>query len=65
MGSMPNINPWIIDNPGETGPAKRRSYAVLIGHLTPPIVGAGLADDLLNLQSLIEKWATLEAGAPR
>jgi len=62
MGSMPNINPWIIDNAGETGPAKRRAYAVLIGHLPPPIVDAGLSDDLLNLQGLVEKWEALEPG---
>ncbi len=65
MGTMPNINPWIIDNAGETAPAKRRAYAVLIGHLTPPIVDAGLSDELLNLHGLIDKWEALEDGALR
>ncbi len=65
MGSMPNINPWIIDNPGETGPVKRRAYAVLIGHLPPPIVNAGISDELLNLQGLIDKWETLEESGLR
>ncbi|SIO59444.1 cobaltochelatase CobN subunit [Singulisphaera sp. GP187] len=65
MGSTPNINPWIIDNVGEVAPVKRRAYAVTLGHLTPPIVTAGLSDDLLNLHSLIDKWDSLEAGALR
>ncbi len=65
MGAMPNINPWIIDNVGESGPAKRRAYAVLIGHLTPPIVSAGLSDDMLNLHGLIDKWEALEDGGLR
>lgn len=65
MGSMPNINPWIIDNVGEVAPVKRRAYGITLGHLTPPIVTAGLSDDLLNLHGMIDKWDVLEEGALR
>lgn len=65
MGTMPNINPWIIDNVGEVAPVKRRAYGLTLGHLTPPIVTAGLSDDLLNLHGLIDKWDSLEEGALR
>lgn len=65
MGAMPNINPWIIDNVGEVAPVKRRAYGITLGHLTPPIVTAGLSDDLLNLHGLIDKWDVLEEGALR
>ncbi|HID30832.1 MAG TPA: cobaltochelatase subunit CobN, partial [Desulfobacterales bacterium] len=63
MGRMPNINPWIINNTGESPPVKRRAYAVLINHLTPPTVNAELSDELLNLHNDINKWETLEEGA--
>ncbi|MDR3638518.1 MAG: cobaltochelatase subunit CobN, partial [Isosphaeraceae bacterium] len=65
IGSTPNINPWIIDNVGEVAPVKRRVYGLTIGHLTPPIVTAGLSDELLNLHGLIDKWDGLEEGALR
>ncbi len=63
MGTMPNISPWIINNLGESSPVKRRPYAVLINHLVPPSVAAGLSDELLNLHNDIDKLVTLEEGA--
>lgn len=63
MGSMPNINPWIINNLGESSPVRRRAYAVLIDHLTPPSVNAELSDELLNLHNDIDKWIVLDPGA--
>lgn len=62
MGSIPNINPWVINNLGESSPAKRRAYALLIDHLVPPSVNAGLADELANLHSDIDKWIVLDDG---
>ncbi|MBL4883120.1 MAG: cobaltochelatase subunit CobN, partial [Planctomycetaceae bacterium] len=63
MGTMPNINPWIINNLGESSPVRRRAYAVLIDHLVPPSVNAELSDELLNLHNDIDKWVVLETGA--
>ncbi|MGV3607172.1 MAG: cobaltochelatase subunit CobN [Planctomycetaceae bacterium] len=65
LGGMPNINPWIVNNLGESTPVRRRAYAVLIDHLTPPVVPADLSDELLSLHQDIHKWETLEAGALR
>ncbi len=65
LGTMPNINPWIINNLGESSPVRRRAYAVLIDHLVPPSVNAELSDELLNLHNDIDKWVVLESGALR
>lgn len=63
MGQLPNLNPWVINNLGESLPAKRRAYAVLIDHLVPPSARAGLSDELQNVHSDIERWRSLDAGA--
>lgn len=63
MGSMPNFNPWIIENMVESSPVKRRVYGTLISHLPPPIVDAGLSDGLEVLHETIDKWEILEEGA--
>lgn len=63
IGTLPNINPWVINNLGESGPDRRRAYAVLINHLTPPSVNAELSDELAALHNDIDKWVTLEEGA--
>ena len=41
-GALPVVYPFIVSNPGEAAQAKRRIAAVTLGHLTPPLVGAGL-----------------------
>lgn len=63
MGSMPNFNPWIIENMVESSPVRRRVYGTLISHLPPPIVNAGLSDELANLHETMDKWETMEEGA--
>jgi cobaltochelatase CobN len=63
MGPIPNINPWVINNLGESSPVRRRAYAVLIDHLVPPSVNAELSDELANLHDDIDKWVVLDEGA--
>jgi cobaltochelatase CobN len=63
FGRLPNISVWIINNLGESVPVKRRTYATIVDHLTPPVVEAELSDALKNLQSDIEKWERVEDGA--
>jgi cobaltochelatase CobN len=65
IGEIPNIQPWIIDNLGEATLAKRRAYAVLVDHLVPPIISAGLSADYKDLHDEIEKFETLEEGLLR
>ncbi|MNF24420.1 Aerobic cobaltochelatase subunit CobN [compost metagenome] len=60
LGDLPSIYPYIVDGVGEGIQAKRRGLAVMIDHLTPPLVATPLYDDLLKLRQLIESF---EAGA--
>ena len=40
LGGLPNIYPFIVNDPGEGTQAKRRSEAVIIDHLVPPLTRA-------------------------
>lgn len=53
LGDLPNIYPYIINNPGEGTQAKRRSYALIIDHLTPPMVRPELYGELAGLMELL------------
>ena len=57
LGPMPLIYPFIVNNPGEGIQAKRRSAAVIVDHLTPPLNRAGLYDDLEKVERLLEEHA--------
>ena len=46
---LPAIYPYIVDNIAEGSQAKRRGDAVMITHLTPPIVASGLYGNFTNL----------------
>lgn len=63
IGNLPNINPWLSNNTAELVPCKRRARAVTPGFLPPAMMYAGLSDELLNLESTIDKYITLDAGA--
>lgn len=54
LGNMPNIYPYIVENPGEGTQAKRRSYAVIIDHMIPPMVLSGLYLDLAKISDQIK-----------
>ncbi|MGD9294272.1 MAG: cobaltochelatase subunit CobN, partial [Roseobacter sp.] len=49
IGEMPNIYLYAANNPSEASLAKRRSGAVTITHLTPPLATSGLYKGLLEL----------------
>ncbi|MBV9732110.1 MAG: cobaltochelatase subunit CobN, partial [Verrucomicrobia bacterium] len=57
LGPIPLIYPFIVNNPGEGIQAKRRSAAVIVDHLTPPLTRAGLYDDLEKVERLLEEHA--------
>jgi cobaltochelatase CobN len=50
---LPNVYPYIINDPGEGTQAKRRSYCCIIDHLTPAYTNADLYDDLGKVQGLV------------
>ncbi|QEK12940.1 cobaltochelatase subunit CobN [Crassaminicella thermophila] len=56
IGNMININPYIMNNPGEATQSKRRGYGITIDHLIPPMIQPELYGDLVNLQDLIIKY---------
>ena len=63
LGDMPNVNPWLASNSAELLPCKRRARAVTVDFMPPPLMEAGLSDELMNLESAIGKFNTLEEGA--
>ncbi len=60
LGPVPLIYPFIVNNPGEAAQAKRRSAAVTIGHLTPPLVEAGTHGVTADLEALFDEYAEAE-----
>ena len=61
VADLPNVYPYIINNPGEGTQAKRRSYAAVVDYLTPPMANAGTYDDLAELEELADQYR--EAGS--
>jgi len=55
-GEIPIIYPYIVDNVGEAIHAKRRGDAVIISHMTPQLVVAGLHGELRTLHDLIHRY---------
>lgn len=58
VDDTPVIYPYIMDNVGEGTQAKRRGNAVIIDHLTPPIVTAGIYGDLATMDEKINNYQT-------
>ncbi|WP_245476102.1 cobaltochelatase subunit CobN [Mesorhizobium sp. M7A.F.Ca.US.006.01.1.1] len=56
-GALPVIYPFIVSNPGEAAQAKRRIAAVTLGHLPPPLTGAGLDENQHKLERLVDEYA--------
>ncbi|MGL4879467.1 MAG: cobaltochelatase subunit CobN, partial [Waterburya sp.] len=56
LQAIPNIYPFIVNDPGEGSQAKRRSQAVIIDHLTPPLTRAELYGGLEKLEALIDEY---------
>ncbi|MDR1165308.1 MAG: cobaltochelatase subunit CobN [Deltaproteobacteria bacterium] len=56
LGDTPDIYPYIVDNVGEGLQAKRRGRAVVIDHLTPPLVEAGSYREYDTLKTLIDSY---------
>ncbi|SFM94279.1 cobaltochelatase subunit CobN, partial [Methanolobus profundi] len=57
-GDIPVIYPYVMDGLGEGIQAKRRGNAVIIDHLIPPVVSAGLYGDYATLSSEITSYRT-------
>ncbi len=64
IGEMPNVYLYAANNPSEASLAKRRSNAVTITHLTPPLAQAGLYKGLIELKDSLTRWRRTAPGAP-
>jgi len=56
ISDLPNIYPYIINNPGEGTQAKRRSYCCIIEHLVPVMHNADSYDELAELEVLLKDY---------
>ncbi len=56
FGAIPHFYPFIVNDPGEGSQAKRRSHAVILDHLTPPMTRAELYGNLQKLEGLIDEY---------
>jgi cobaltochelatase CobN len=65
LGPTPLIYPFIVNDPGEAAQAKRRSCAVTIGHLTPPLIEAELFDAAGKIETLLDEYASAATLDPR
>jgi cobaltochelatase CobN len=65
LGPVPNIYPFIVNDPGEGMQAKRRNAAVIVDHLTPPMARAELHGDLAEVERLVDEYALAADLDPR
>ena len=61
IGEMPNVYLYAANNPSEATLAKRRSNAITITHLTPPLTTAGLYKGLAELKDSLTRWREMPA----
>ena len=65
LGPMPHFYPFIVNDPGEGAQAKRRSQAVILDHLTPPLTRAELYGPLQTLEALIDEYYEAQSLNPQ
>ena len=65
LGPMPNIYPFIVNDPGEGAQAKRRTQAVIIDHLMPPLTRAETYGPLRDLELLADEYCDAQMLDPR
>lgn len=65
LGAMPNIYPFIVNDPGEGAQAKRRTQAVIIDHLMPPLTRAETYGPLRDLEVLADEYYEAQLLDPR
>ncbi len=65
LGPTPLVYPFIVNDPGEAAQAKRRTAAVTIGHLTPPLTQAGLSEAATEIENLLDEYSNAATLDPR
>ncbi|MDI1294588.1 MAG: cobaltochelatase subunit CobN [bacterium] len=64
-GPVPQLYPFIVNDPGEGTQAKRRIGAVIIDHLTPPLTRAENYGPLKQLEALVDEYYLAAGMDPR
>jgi cobaltochelatase CobN len=65
LGALPHIYPFIVNDPGEGAQAKRRTAAVIVDHLTPPLTRAESYGPLSELEGLVDEYYEAAGLDPR
>ena len=65
FGPTPHIYPFIVNDPGEGTQAKRRTSAVIVDHLTPPLTRAESYGPLRDLEALVDEYYEAAGVDPR
>ncbi len=65
LGATPHLYPFIVNDPGEGTQAKRRTQAVVIDHLTPPLTRAESYGPLRDLEALVDEYYEAAGVDPR
>ena len=65
LGPTPHLYPFIVNDPGEGTQAKRRTSAVIIDHLTPPLTRAETYGPLKDLEALVDEYYEASGLDPR
>ncbi|RLG82131.1 MAG: magnesium chelatase subunit H, partial [Thermoprotei archaeon] len=56
IGNLPNIYVYHVTNPSEASIAKRRSYALIIDHASPPLMHGKVPDEISYLENLLAQY---------
>ncbi|MEC5323104.1 cobaltochelatase subunit CobN [Aurantimonas sp. A3-2-R12] len=65
FGPLPHLYPFIVNDPGEGTQAKRRTSAVIVDHLTPPLTRAETYGPLRDLEALVDEYYEAAGTDPR
>ncbi len=65
LGPLPHLYPFIVNDPGEGTQAKRRTQAVIVDHLTPPLTRAESYGPLRDLEALVDEYYEAAGVDPR
>ncbi len=64
VGATPVIYPFIVNNPGEAGQARRRLGALTLGHMTPPLVTSASHGAAGEIEALLDEYAAAQGLDP-
>jgi len=65
LSAIPHLYPFIVNDPGEGTQAKRRTQAVIIDHLTPPLTRAESYGPLRDLEQFVDEYYQASGMDPR